>query len=223
MIYRLTTKKVLNDFGKMGRDYINRKTTVEECKDIDVFWLNKNGYFQGMRTGGIEWSRGFSRNKSSVGFTVNVLREPYIHFRYTITDRDTRETQKMDYQIALTTTPCHFGGKRYWFICPLGYKGTPCRRRVAKLFLDDFSYFGCRHCLQLSYDSRNKNHRSPYVALMQTLEAGKRIEKLQKEMKITHRKGKPTKKYVELMQLVNIYNDQRLIQANQELMKALYA
>src|SRR5262249_35112853 len=33
------------------------------------------------------------------------------------------------YEVQLTTTPCHFGGWRWWFSCPLVVRGVPCNRR----------------------------------------------------------------------------------------------
>jgi hypothetical protein len=71
-----------------------------------------------------------SGHKSSVGIVVDVLGEPYVKLNYTITDRDSGEKTDCDYKIGLTTTPYHFGGVRYWFICPLSRNGVPCGRRV---------------------------------------------------------------------------------------------
>lgn len=60
----------------------------------------------------------------------------------------------MRVRVRLETTPCHLGGVRWWFICPLGVGGQPCRRRVAKLYLPYWSrYFGCRTCHDLTYTS----------------------------------------------------------------------
>ncbi len=49
------------------------------------------------------------------------------------------------------------GGVRWWFICPLIKNSTPCRRRVGKLYIPPrYKYFGCRHCYELSYRSRQE-------------------------------------------------------------------
>jgi len=45
-------------------------------------------------------------------------------------------------RIQLTTTPCHFGGDRYWFVCP------KCRGRCGVLY----PYF-CRKCSNGRYKS----------------------------------------------------------------------
>jgi len=44
------------------------------------------------------------------------------------------------------------------FTCPLVVNGKPCSRRVQKLYLPpQGQYYGCRHCYQLGYDSRNQD------------------------------------------------------------------
>jgi hypothetical protein len=48
--------------------------------------------------------------------------------------------------VAITRTPCHFGGERPWFVC-LG-----CGRRVAVLYAPN-AYFRCRRCHELTYAS----------------------------------------------------------------------
>jgi hypothetical protein len=55
-------------------------------------------------------------------------------------------------------TPCHYGGKRPWFLCP------GCERRVAKLCIA--RQFRCRHCLDLAYESQHQSrkNRCLYVA-----------------------------------------------------------
>lgn len=54
--------------------------------------------------------------------------------------------------VHLGTTPCNFGGKRIWLICPT----AGCPRRVKSLFLSKAG-FQCRHCLDLVYESQREN------------------------------------------------------------------
>jgi len=53
--------------------------------------------------------------------------------------------------IYLTETPCHFGGNRTWFLCPL------CDRRCGILYLT--KQFACRHCSKLRYASQYESPR----------------------------------------------------------------
>ena len=62
------------------------------------------------------------------------------------------------YAVPLARTPCNFGSSRPWFACPGVVNGVPCGRRVAKLYLKH-RYFLCRHCLDLTYASRQETGR----------------------------------------------------------------
>jgi hypothetical protein len=48
--------------------------------------------------------------------------------------------------IGVTCTPCHFGGRRVWFVCP------GCQRRCAILFAGYM--FACKGCHRLKYESQ---------------------------------------------------------------------
>ena len=48
--------------------------------------------------------------------------------------------------IEVTTTPCYFGNKRFWFICP------SCKKRVGTLYKPPTKNgLLCRHCHNLKY------------------------------------------------------------------------
>ena len=50
------------------------------------------------------------------------------------------------FRLLFTTSRCHFGGVRYWFLCP------SCRKRVGKLYAPlSADEFKCRHCHRLTY------------------------------------------------------------------------
>ena len=85
--------------------------------------------------------------------------DEYIRFQYTQTDKCTGEKTDLDYKVALTWTPCYFGGRRWWFICPLVINRCECGRRVGALYLDGGKYFGCRHCYNLTYESSKESHK----------------------------------------------------------------
>jgi hypothetical protein len=58
----------------------------------------------------------------------------------------------ISFEVGLTSTPCHFGGSRWWWVCP------GCRRRVAVLY--GRGRFGCQECLQLAYRSQRETERA---------------------------------------------------------------
>ncbi len=56
--------------------------------------------------------------------------------------------EKLFQTLKLTWTPCHFGGRRLWFVCP-------CGRRVGILYFAG-RQFRCRQCCGLAYASQNE-------------------------------------------------------------------
>ena len=62
--------------------------------------------------------------------------------------------------IQITTTPCTYGGVRYWFLCPAVVDGVLCEDRVERLYLPPGAQvFGCRQCYGLTYESCQQSHK----------------------------------------------------------------
>jgi hypothetical protein len=175
----------------MGRYYLDSKSTVEDCTKLSVFKLKEFGLLTGYRGTTLTWTRSFSGHKSSIGICVDI-EELYAKVNYTITDRYSGKKTDYDYKIALTTTQCNFNGKRYWFICPLSRNGVYCGRRVGTLFLaPGGNYFGCRHCYNLSYESRNEPRLARFGGIGFPLIADRKMEELRSQIKRWTWRGKP--------------------------------
>lgn len=158
----------------MGRWPWSNRNTVEECKSIDIPWLSRHGYFCGFKSGGIEWRTATGEVISSIGIQAWVDESNpgrgHLRLFYTQTNNITEEKTDLDYKVELDITACNFGGVRYWFICPLVVDGKPCGRRVSKLYLPPGgTYFGCRHCYNLTYRCQ-KEHDSRVDALVKNPE-----------------------------------------------------
>ena len=180
----------------MGRWYWDKKDTVEECRSVSIAFLGKHGYFHGWRSGTITWTNCFGEQTASIGVTVCTLDgEAYARFRYTSTHRSTGEKTECDYKVGLVATPCHFGGVRWWFICPLTTNGVPCGRRVAKLYCPPgATYYGCRQCYNLSYESRNEPRLARPGGIGYPLVLERKCEELAERTKRWTYRGRPTKK-----------------------------
>lgn len=78
------------------------------------------------------------------------------------------------FRLLFTTTRYHFGGFRYWFLCP------SCSQRVGKLYAPlSADEFKCRHCHSLTYKSSQSHNQ--------------RVNSLAKQLKDIHkREGKKT-------------------------------
>ncbi|MDG1499143.1 MAG: hypothetical protein P8R48_04180 [Planctomycetota bacterium] len=66
---------------------------------------------------------------------------------------DDRPIEDRRYFTLVSTTP-HFGGKRWWFECP----GCACQRTA--LYLVPCLYSLCRVCLNLTYETRQRDNRA---------------------------------------------------------------
>jgi hypothetical protein len=179
------------------------KALAEWSNRLSIFWLKKNGYLNkdcSYQSGGITWS--YNGNKgSSIGFSIikdnwgDPGETAWMKLNYTHTNNSTQEKEAMDYRIELETTPCRFGGERYWFICPLNKNGVYCGRRVATLFSIG-KWFGCRHCGNIAYDSQMRSGAYRWNGI-----SVPDIERAEKEVKRYYYRGKPTRKYRRVIRL----------------------
>jgi len=110
-------------------------------------------------SGVITWSRN-GQECANVGYTLRCMT---LNLDYTI-----NKEKNISYPITITTTPQPKGGSRYWFVCPL----RECGRVTAKLYLPNgASYFGCRKCYNLTYESSNESHK--FDAFFRRMGAGR--------------------------------------------------
>lgn len=174
------------------------KTEADGIKKIETSFLKKHGYFTGWKSGTITWTSGWSDNKSSVG--VQVITgdgEEYLRIHYTQTDNSSGEKKDFDYKIPLVSTPCRYGGKRYWFICPMSRSGKYCGKRVGVLYKDG-DYFACRHCYDLTYSSRNLSGVAKSFGSIVSIPD---LEKAEADVKRYYYRGKPTKRYLRYLNM----------------------
>lgn len=109
-----------------GRRY-DKKNTVEDCRSLDTADLHRFGILRrGTRqSGGLTWSSA-GEERSIVGYELQTeAGAAWLRLYYTV-----RGDTPVDYRVQLDTTPVHFGGERWWFLCP----AVGCE------------YFACRHC-----------------------------------------------------------------------------
>jgi hypothetical protein len=75
----------------------------------------------------------------------------WIRLKYTVTDYWTEKQHEIDDKIYLTTSRPHFGGQRWWFVCPNE------NRRVRKLHLPLGGHrFRSRRAYRLAYASQRE-------------------------------------------------------------------
>ena len=168
-------------------------TTTEEVKRIDMKCLKDMGYLCGWTKRRLSWT---CRGEPSGNIMVEVATDghpngPYMELDYKIRQRGEEEWEEMKYRVAMESTPCPYGGKRWWMRCP-SYK---CNKRVRILYESD-TYFVCRKCARLWYESQ-KYVNQKYRFLDRMYKA----EEMEKDLKRWYYRGKPTRKYRRYLKL----------------------
>jgi len=136
------------------------KTTVASCLVLSAAKLMRFGVLRSnvRCSGSVTWTNTDTGGEtSSIGFAADTGPDfGSVRLHYTRTSTG----EAMDYHVNLTTTPLPWGGRRWWFMCPLTVNGRYCGRRVGKLYLrPGRQYFGCRHCHNLTYTSCQESHK----------------------------------------------------------------
>ena len=137
----------------VGRGVLFKKTTVEECLRLDMTFLAKQVCLDLPGSEIISWKNGFGKTS-----TIEVISEIHhkIRLKYTVTKRS-GQAKDYDYVVHLDTTPCNYGWRRWWFLCP------NCYRRCRVLYLPPGeSIFACRICHNLCYESQQENRNALY-------------------------------------------------------------
>ncbi len=144
----------MGGYGSGWPSWKGKKTTVEECRDIDALRLYRDDLlaWDQLWSGSWQWSDAETGEvKSTVTLRIDTRDrdDPWMRISYRFT-KGPAEGEEVGYRVRLTTTPLHFGGEYWWMRCPV--KG--CGRRVRKLYLPPKAvYFACRHCHDLTYRS----------------------------------------------------------------------
>ena len=137
--------------------------TTKETLSIETKFLNSHHCFEhDFRSARFEcfWIRNGQEAKSIVNFEMStVVGDRYIHFLDLETDEHPGIKTNLDCIAKLDYTTCHFGGRRWWFICPMVTNGQACNRRVGVLYLPSGRVFGCRHCHNIAYQRSKKGYK----------------------------------------------------------------
>ena len=102
-------------------------------------------------SGSLGWiSDGEDKPHATIGYEADLSDQDNawlrLHYR--------RNGAPVDYRVRLVTSTPHYGGLRWWFICPLVRNDGGPPRRVAKLYLPSGGkYFGSRKGYGLTYAS----------------------------------------------------------------------
>ena len=116
--------------------------TVEGTHKLDMMELTRGGGLQAGHVLTLSWA-----DDSSIRLLV-YQRSVVLCYAYRFDDGE--EWQQVREEVAIACTPCHFGGRRAWFLCP----GCGHKRRI--LYLAGVR-FRCRWCHRLVYHSQRED------------------------------------------------------------------
>jgi hypothetical protein len=171
------------------------KTEADYLKKIQIWWLLKDMKNRLIKEGEIFW--GENGSEGSIGYKLWLTPDfPRLALSYTVGE----EKKEIKYVVPIIQTDCNFGSTRFWFQCSLYKNGERCGRRVGVLYKTG-EYFGCRHCHELTYRTRNQNTSSAHHGLYECVKLSKKMEDLQEKVKRFTWRGRPTKKYRRLLQI----------------------
>lgn len=180
------------------------KAIAEGLSAINIFFLKKDGFLpqqnQYRRSRliwtGRGWENSINISVQTSGDEEETINSSYIEFDYTINARTSGvEKEHINYKMPLVTTPCNYGGKRYWFICNLSRNGVYCGRRVGVLYNSN-KYFACRYCSNVAYSAQFEGKRLRFGSVCEP-----DVEKAYMDIKTFYYNGKPTRKYKRYLRL----------------------
>ena len=154
----------MGGYGSTRWEFHRKKLTADDCRNLSIFHLKRENLLTPGRKSSGRWvwhKQSTGEELASIGYELTLTEDnPFLRLHYVHTSRWSEEKIKVDYLIPLVTTGCHFGGQRYWFICPMTVNGRYCGRRVGKLYLAPGNpYFACRHCHDLTYRSSQESDK----------------------------------------------------------------
>lgn len=192
------------------------KGTTEASKRVELSWLKKQKYLDGFRGGNINWSIN-GEPTGNINIQVDTYSDnPNIKFVYKVR-RNGEEWKDIDFSFRMESTPCRFGGKKWFFICGLSKNGQHCGKRVRILYQAG-DYFGCRHCADLTYDSCNESKRFRHGMWKIFTNESKAEDYYKKYVKREYYRGKPTKKYKRYLAISNNLSDRDLYEIEKQLL-----
>ena len=161
---------------------------MEDCLVLDMNKLVRDGVvIEGQKAGTLLWKSIYTgEEKACIRYDLELIEPCNLRFylMYTITAGRNEGEFAVKETIQFTTTRPNFGGKRWWFICPLIVNEFACGRRIGKLYLPPGEkYFGCRSCHDLTYESCRESHKYDRIYRLIASDTGISVDGVKESLK----------------------------------------
>ena len=163
----------------------SKKKVAESLPRISIFQLNQDGFLEpGTHEAVIGWLQ--SADEVPMATHMETTGSGYLNLRYF-----TLKGVDYDAWVRIVSTPCRYGGLRYWFQCPDGERrlgGDKPEHRAAVLYFNG-EQFVCRACCDVTYASRRERFSGVQVSDLDTFDTrhmnynGKLTRKFKRVMK----------------------------------------
>jgi hypothetical protein len=145
--------------NRYGAGRPGHRMAAEATRRIDMRVWRSGGLLKAGTAFSWHWTRGDERT-GEIGVTIT-SDSALLNYAFGTGGGPLRDASQT---VALTTTPCHYGGSRTWFRCPR------CQQRALVLFLR-FERFACRSCQRVRYQSQSGSADDRIAARFHRLEA----------------------------------------------------
>lgn len=148
-------------------------TCIDDCLAIDTTWLKKQKMLQSDQSFSITWRKWKeidfkerTEQEHKVRGHIDLGEHPTLTLTYqTVRSGDGCETEQHSHKhtLYLVSTPCNYGGQRWWFTAPC------CQRRVRVLYIaprgdiDQMTPM-CRDCQNLHYASQCASYIERHIS-----------------------------------------------------------
>ena len=148
----------MGGYGSGRRWGRNKKATVEDSHVLTAQAFKPFMDYAPGTQGTMTWTRG-EEKVATITFILEEKGDGRA-FRFTYTAGKGENARDADYIVRMVKAAPHFGGVRWYFLCPLVVNRELCLRRVSKIYLPPGGlYFGCRECYGLTYTSSQESHK----------------------------------------------------------------
>lgn len=134
--------------GGIGSGRLGGASCTDSMHPLDLRAIKRAGLLTPGRCASWQWSRG-AETVASINLRVE-SDSVVLDYRNRSPHHHGGEWEPLSYTVRLAWTPCGFGGRRAWWLCP----AVGCGRRVAVLY--GGRVFACRRCHQLAYRSQRE-------------------------------------------------------------------